>query len=240
VNPHPADLYPEVAALGSLAAALARLVRAPVPESDSLYHALVATTVPHRRGLEVSASHVERRWFIRGEDRDQGVGLIGGETTDLAQVARAAQAWHDGATLAELPEVAPFVRLNGRFEVPGGDPGQLVESEWQHLRKQSADAGWPEYFALISSAYAEVRLRSLYPYTSHWSLRFSTTTRPGLSDEIAVCLHPRHGEDYIVTMGYLGEELGRITSAAEAVALAVRHLPAGLSPVTLGGAARSR
>ncbi len=244
--PDPAVLYPEVAAEGSLAAALQAVavaqglsVPVPVTESSSLYRALVPTTVPHREELEVSASYVERRWFVRGCERDQSLALIEGDTLDLAQVARAAQAWHDGVTLTDIPQVAPFVELTGRFEVPDRDPTRLVESEWQHLRKEAAEVNWPEYQALVEAAYTEPRLRHLYPFTSHWSLRFSTRTRPSLSCDVLVCLHTGRGKDYIVTMGYMGQDLGETATAEEAVSLAVRHLPADLSPVTYGAAGSS-
>ncbi len=41
---------------------------------------------------------------------------------------------------------------------------------------------WQEaYRTLLEAAYAEPALRALDPFTSHWALRFSTTTRPGLT-----------------------------------------------------------
>ncbi|MFE4052938.1 DUF6193 family natural product biosynthesis protein [Streptomyces sp. YIM B13518] len=38
-----------------------------------------------------------------------------------------------------------------------------------------------------------------------------------------------------VSDGFIDADLGRFATAREAVALAVRHLPAGLGPVALGG-----
>lgn len=204
-----------------------------------MYRALVPTTLPHREELEVSASYVERRWSIRGCERDQGLTLIQGDTLDLAQVARAAQAWHDAAPLTGIPHAASFVELTGRFEVPDRDPARLVESEWRHLRKEAAEVNWPEYHALIEAAYAEPWLRQLYPFTSHWSLRFSTRTRPSLSRDVLVCLHAGRGKGYIVTMGYMGQDLGEAATAEEAVSLAARNLPADLEPVTYGAAGSS-
>ncbi|MER6141876.1 hypothetical protein ABT174_17755 [Streptomyces sparsogenes] len=55
--------------------------------------------------------------------------LIDGRTDDLAEVARAARAWHDGASLDDICRAAPFVHLTGRLEVPDGDPARLTESE---------------------------------------------------------------------------------------------------------------
>ncbi|MBQ1041039.1 MULTISPECIES: DUF6193 family natural product biosynthesis protein [unclassified Micromonospora] len=241
--PDPAVLYPEVAAEGSLAAALRAVaardglaVPVPVTASSSFQVAVVPSTVAHRKALEVSVSHVERRWFLRGCERDQGLALIRGDTVDLAQVARAAQAWHDATPLTEIPRVAPFVTLTGRFEVPDRDPVRLVESEWRHLRMKAAQANWPEHHALVETAYAEPRLRRLYPFTSHWSLRFSTSTRPGLSHDVLVCLHAGRGGDYVVTMGLAGWQLGRTATAEGAVALAVSSLPPNLGPVRYGAA----
>jgi hypothetical protein len=243
-HPDPVVLYPEVVAEGSLAAAL-RIVAVeqglsiptPVVGADPFYRALVPTTVPHREELVLSAWHVERRWSVRGCERDQGLALIDGDTLDLIEVARAAQAWHDGVALVDIPQLAPFVSLTGRFEVADRDPAQLVESEWQHLRKQAAEKDWPEYHQLIEAAYAVPQLRHLYPYTSHWSLRFSTTTRPSLSHDVPVCIHPGRGRGYLVTMGYMGPTLIETPGAEEAVAVAVRHLSADLDPVTYGGLA---
>ena len=150
------------------------------------------------------------------------------------EVARAAQAWHDGETLTDIAKLAPFVELTGRFEVLGQDPAQMVESEWQHLRTEAAGVEWPEYHALIDTAYNEPQLRRLYPFTSHWSLRFSTRTRPNLCRKILVCIHPGRAENYVVTMGYMGHELGRTATAGDAVSLAVQNVPGGLEPVTYG------
>src|SRR4051812_42017496 len=87
-HPDPAVLYPEVAAAGSLAASLRaaaveqRLsVPVPVTESSSLYSAAVPTNVPHRQELLVSASYVERLWFIDGRERAQGFVVIEGQTS---------------------------------------------------------------------------------------------------------------------------------------------------------------
>ncbi|MFH9040705.1 DUF6193 family natural product biosynthesis protein [Streptomyces sp. NPDC017966] len=45
---------------------------------------------------------------------------------------------------------------------------------------------WQEtHQALIEAAYAEPTLRALYPFTSHWALRFSTTIRHAFLDELA-------------------------------------------------------
>ncbi|MER7406855.1 DUF6193 family natural product biosynthesis protein [Streptomyces sp. NPDC000070] len=242
--PDPAVLYPDVAARGSLAAALRAeaegccgAVHVTSPDLAPLLHATVASTLPHREPLKISAWSHERRWSISGAEQFQGMPLIGGRTDDLAEVARAARAWNDGAALQDIGRAAPFVRLTGRFEVPDHDPARLTESEWQGMRQEADELeyAWQEaYQALIEAAYAEPALRTLYPFTSHWALRFSTTTRPHLT-AVGPCLTAGGDGMYGVGRGFVTPDLGLFTTAREAVALAVRRLPTGLGPTTLGG-----
>jgi hypothetical protein len=182
--------------------------------------------------LVVSAWRVERKWSIDGCQSAPGSALIRGSTQNLAEIAQAAQAWRDGATLTDIRRVAPFVELTGRFEVPDHDPVRLTESEWQHLRKEAAETGRPDYQALIEAAYAEPTLRQLYPYTSMWTLRFSTRTRPGLSRVVTVCLDASGGKGYAVKRW--NDILHETTTADEAVSLALRLVPTDLGPVTSG------
>jgi hypothetical protein len=243
----PADqaaFYPDVLAEGSLAAVLRAAadvdgvsVPIAVSESDPLYRATVASRVPCRNRLTVSAYTWKRWWSIRGEESFQGMELIGGDTDDLAQIVRAAQAWHEGTALAEIRRTAPFVQLTGRFEVPDNDPAQLAESEWQHLRTRAAEADAPEFQALIEAAYREPALRALYPFTSMWTLRFSTRTRPGLAD-LGLFLDAHRGGRYTLSNHLLdGEILGEAAKAEELASVAARHLPSHLGPVTSGASA---
>ncbi|MFI7411132.1 DUF6193 family natural product biosynthesis protein [Streptomyces sp. NPDC049627] len=240
-HPDPAVLYPDVAARGSLGAALQAFadesgLSVPFTAADSrpLGHALVGSRLPHRKALLVSAYVHERRWSVRGEESFQGMPLVQGDTDDLAQIARAAQAWYEGAALSDIREAAPFLRPTGRFEVPDHDPVRLTESEWQHMRTEASEQEWPAYHALVEAAYAEPALRALYPFTSHWTLRFSTTTRPSLTIT-GPCLLALGTDEYLVSKGFTGAGvLARATTAQEAVASAVHHLPSGLGPVTPG------
>lgn len=112
--PDPAVLYLDVAACGILATALraeagACLGAVPVtsPGFAPLLHATVASTLPHREPLQISAWSHERRWSIRGTEPFQSMALIDGTTDDLAEAARAARAWHDGAALDDIRRAAP-------------------------------------------------------------------------------------------------------------------------------------
>ncbi|CAM5697008.1 hypothetical protein I6J42_32970 [Streptomyces californicus] len=242
--PDPSVLYPDVAACGSLATALRAeadgcLGAVPVtsPDFAPLRHAAVASTLPHREPLAINAWSHERGWSIRGEEPFQSLALIDGRTDDLAEVARAARAWHDGAPLDAIRQAAPFVHLTGRFEVPDNDPARLTESEWQGKRQEAAELeyAWREtYQELVEAAHAEPTLRVLYPFTSHWALRFSTTTRPILT-VVGPCLSANGDGTYGVGRGFISQDLGRFATAQEAVAVAVRQLPSGLGPTTLGG-----
>ncbi|MGY1455594.1 DUF6193 family natural product biosynthesis protein [Streptomyces sp. SS8] len=114
---------------------------------------------------------------------------------------------------------------------------RLAASEWQSLRQEAdeLECAWSEtYQALVEAAHAEPVLRSLYPFTSHWALRFSTTTRPRLT-AVGPCLTANSDGTYGVSDGVAGPDLGRFATAHKAVALAVRLLPPGLGPVALGG-----
>jgi len=243
----PADqaaFYPDVLAEGSLAAVLQAVADAEgvsvpiaVSESSPLYRATVASRVPYRNKLTVDAYTWKRWWSIHGEESFQAMELIGGNTDDLAQIVRAAQAWHGGTALAEIRRTAPFVHLTGRFEVSDHDPAQLAESEWQHLRTRAAEADMPEFQALIEAAYREPALRALYPFTSMWTLRFSSCTRPGLTD-LGLFLDAHRGGRYTLSNSLFdGEILCEAAKAEELASEAVRHLPSDLGPVTAGASA---
>lgn len=236
----PAALYPDVATEGSLAAALQTVankegltVSFEATESDPLHHASVTSVLPHRAVMAISGWAVERRWSIRGCESFQDLALVEGNTQELSHVARAAQAWHDGEELAEIRRAAPFVHLTGRFEVPDHDPARLTESEWQHLRTEAGELDRPEYRELIEAAYAEQGLRGLYPFTSHWTLRFSTSTRPRLT-VLPLCLDADQQKPYRISTRYMDQVVAEAMTAEEAVSMALRHLPSGLGAVTSG------
>ncbi|WP_371798240.1 DUF6193 family natural product biosynthesis protein [Streptomyces sp. NBC_01707] len=243
IPPDPADLYPDVASHASLRAALHAVSEGCLAtasmrssESEPLTRVSVDCPLPHRNPLLISAWVHERRWSIRGTDSFQGLELVGGRAEQLKVVAAAALAWHNGEPLDALQQVAPFVHLSGRFEVPNLDPARLTASEWQHLRTEASELDYPwgpAYQALIEAAHAEPTLRRLYPFTSHWALRFSTTTRPDLT-VVGPMLSARSIDHYTVSKSMMGNDGAQFSTPEDAVAAAVSELPFGLASVTLG------
>lgn len=239
----PAELFPDIAERGGLAAALraeaeqagsSLPVTASPGDPDPMTGAAVASRLPHRAPLRVTASKWGREWWIRGTDTAQGMPLVEGCVREFEQLVRAARAWHEGAPLSGIRRAAPFVRLTDRFEVPDGDPVLLAESEWRGLRNEARTVAVPGYRPLVEAAYAHPALRALYPFRMGWALCFSTTTRPGLNPT-GSRLSSYDGDDYTVSAELTGGGVLAVTATArEAVAAAVRHLPSGLGPVTSG------
>ncbi|HEU5025488.1 MAG TPA: DUF6193 family natural product biosynthesis protein [Spirillospora sp.] len=233
-EPDPAVLYPDVAAHGSLAAALRATAAAQglslpltVTLSDPLRHAVITSVVPHRHASYVAAWHHERRWSIRGSSN--GRLMVCGSTEDLRALPRVVGGWADGAGLDEIGRAATFDLLTGRFEVPDNNPADVIASEWQWLLKDAGGADWPQYQALIESAHAEPKLRRLYPYTSHWALGFAAAPDLPFDTPSFVSIDsPRGTGDYTIRQWWNGPALHHVATAAEAIAIAVDRIPADL------------
>ncbi|MFE0652509.1 DUF6193 family natural product biosynthesis protein [Streptomyces sp. NPDC059534] len=236
------DLYPDLAAAGSLAAALARLaaelgVDLTVVPGDwgPLVSAGIATSVPERKPLSVHIG-AESRWFgVSGWSR--GVELITGATPDLADVVRAGAAWGRGGSLQELRAGLPFLHSSERAEAHERGPAAVVELQWRMMREQAAEEpDFTGFGELVEAAHAEPRLRPLYVFSSHWTLGFSSCTGYPFRDAVAIV--PSHkGSPFRVKSHPLSDDvLGEATTAEEVVALAVRHLPADLGPAVAGTA----
>lgn len=232
-EPDPAVLFPDVAEKGSLAAALQAVaadqglsLTMVATESDPLRHATASSILPHREALFVAAWHFERRWRVSGS-ANNGI-LVSGVTDDLSHVPAVVHAWAEGVPLSGLGQAARFELLTGRFEVPDGNPADVIASQWQYMLKDAQHTDWPEYQALIAAAYAEPKLRKLYPYTSHWALSFSATPYP-FTPSFAT-LEASRGGDYTIREWWNGPALTQVPTPAEAISIAVDRLPEGLDP----------
>ncbi|RKE17301.1 DUF6193 family natural product biosynthesis protein [Streptomyces sp. TLI_171] len=233
------DLYPDLAAAGSLSALLEQTAAelgvnvVVVPgEWGSLTSAGIASSRPERRPLSVHIG-ARTRWFgVSGWS--QGIELVGGGTSDLAAVVRAGVAWSEGRSLRELREELPFLSSSARAEAHERGPAAVVEVQWRMMREQAAEApDFREFAALVEAAGAEPRLRQLSVFSSHWTLGFSACT--GEPSRVEVALVPSYdGSPYRVQEYLHSGVIGEAATAEEAVALAVAHLPAGLGPAVAG------
>ncbi|MFI5630612.1 DUF6193 family natural product biosynthesis protein [Streptomyces sp. NPDC051664] len=235
------DLYPDLAAAGSLAAALEQLAAdlgfdlTTVPgDWGALVSAGITSSVPGRKPLSVHIG-AESRWFgVSGWS--QGVELITGATPDLADVVRAGVAWGKGRSLRELRADLPFLHSSERAEAHERGPNAVVEVQWRRMRAQAVEApDFPEFGELVEAAHAEPRLRQLYVYSSHWTLGFSSCTGHPFRDEVAIA-PSSNGSLYRVMMHPHSSALGEAATAQEAVALAMSHLPTDLGPAVAGTA----
>ncbi|WP_143666248.1 DUF6193 family natural product biosynthesis protein [Streptomyces sp. CS057] len=234
------DLYPELAAAGTLAAALERVavelavdVRVVPDSSGASVSAVSPPPVPFRRPLSLALGAEERVFLLWG--RSRGVELISGSTTDLRDVVRAAVAWGEGRSLSELHELFPFMSSDERAKAHERGPAAVVDLQWRLLREQAAgEPGFPEFGLLVEAAYAEPRLRRLSAFSSHGTLGFSAGTGRSFTVEVAVvpaCSgRPYRVQRYVHDGGVIGEA----ETADEAVALAAAHLPVGLGPAVAG------
>ena len=235
------NLYPDLAAAGSLAGALEQVAAslgidlATVPtEPRSLVSAGIATLVPERRPLSVHIG-AKSRWFgVSGWSR--GVQLITGATPDLAAVVRAGVAWGQGRSLRELRESAPFAHISELAEAHERGPHAAVEVQWRRMRVQAADApSFPQFGLLVEAAHAKPRLRRLYPFSSHWTLGFSAWT--GFPFRVVTAITPSYGGGpYRVHERVHTVAIHEAATAEDAVAWAVARLPEGIGSAVAGTA----
>jgi hypothetical protein len=233
------DLYPDLAAAGSLAAAL-ELVAAELAVDVSVVpgdwetsvSAVSPPPVPFRRPLFIVLAAATRQFMVGG--RSRGVELVRGSTSDLRDVVLAAVAWGEGRSLSELHELFPFLSSDELAMAHEIGPAAVVDLQWRLLREQAAsEPGFPEFGLLVEAAYAEPMLRQLSAFSSHWTLGFSACTSHSSPVEVAVS--PAYeGRPYQVRKFLHEGVIGEAETAEQAVALAIAHLPAGLGPAVAG------
>jgi hypothetical protein len=247
-EPAPADpgLYPDLVAAGSLAAALEvaaaeqglNLGTVLSNDSDPLRTAGVASTAPGREACWIFIGS-ESRWFnINGLCR--GVQLLSGSTSDLGELARAAAGWRKGAMLREIEEAAPFIEVSELAEAHERGPAEAVTAQWrlllEDLRQEARRLGLArQTLALAETASAEPKLRRLYPFTSHWSLHFTTCTGFPYSWNVPFVDTLSDGR-YRVCGPSRGTVIGEADTAEHAIALVVGALKADCGPAVAGTA----
>ncbi|MEV4743588.1 DUF6193 family natural product biosynthesis protein [Streptomyces sp. NPDC049555] len=241
IDPHH---YPDLVAAGSLAAALALAADAqgldlgPVlsDDADPLRTAGVTSTLPDREPCWIFIGS-ESRWFnINGSF--QGVQLLSGSTSDLKELARAAAGWRNGARLRTIQKVAPFIEVTELAEAHERGPAEAVTVQWRlllmDLRQEAHRVSLArQTLALAEVASAEPRLRQLYPFTSHWSLHFTTCTGFPYSWDVPFVDPLRDGR-YRVSGPSRGTVIGEADTAEHAIALVTDALRADCGPAVAG------
>lgn len=245
-SPADSDLYPDLAAAGSLAAALALaaarqdLDLGPVlsNDSDPLRAAGVTSTIPSREPCWIRIG-TERRWFTI-DGVCQGVQLLSGSTSDLGELARAAAGWRNGARLREIQDHASFIEVSELAEAHERGPAEEVTVQWRLLLadlRQEADrlALARQTLTLAEAAYTEPKLRQLYPLTSHWSLHFTTCTGYPYSWDVPY-VDPVSDGRYRVCGPSRGTVIGQADTAEHAIGLVLGGLPPDCGPARAGTA----
>lgn len=244
-----AELYADLRAAGSLAAAVGQVAATlglDVGEMSSTAHhplevELEAVPQHHRHPLEITCAREHRSFTIRG--RGRGVWLIGGSTSELEEVVGAAALWRSGARLAEFRSAFPWTRVSELAFAHERGPADAVAVQWSHVDAQMRGSMDGEPFdrgiRLVEAAYAEPRLRQLFPYLSHWVLGLSRCTGYPFTTDIPWIGYAPSGDGYEVRRhGWGWDETERVLAAAataeEAVALVVDRLPEGTGPAVAG------
>ncbi|WP_194293052.1 DUF6193 family natural product biosynthesis protein [Streptomyces smaragdinus] len=111
----------------------------------------------------------------------------------------------------------------------------LLHWHWRHAANEALRPGRPvpPLIPLVTAAAAEPRLRRLYPYTSHYFLRFSSTTHYPYANQGGM-IEPLINGNFRVHRRDPHADLGEFTTAEEAVARVVRLLPDTDPEVTAG------
>jgi hypothetical protein len=104
----------------------------------------------------------------------------------------------------------------------------LVEAGWQVVRDDGRVR--PE---LLDAAYAEPRLRRLFPWTGMGELHFSRCTEWPWTWDVPY-VEPAAGGAYTVSGPSRAETVGPAATAQEAITMVVDRLPPGTGPVFVG------
>lgn len=104
----------------------------------------------------------------------------------------------------------------------------LVEAGWQKVHADGRVR--PE---LLEAAYAEPRLRQLFPWTGMGELHFSRCTGQRWTWDIPY-IQPAAGGEYWVSGPLRSESVGPAATPEQAVTMVVERLPSGCGPAFVG------
>ncbi|MFF1909967.1 DUF6193 family natural product biosynthesis protein [Kitasatospora sp. NPDC058218] len=105
----------------------------------------------------------------------------------------------------------------------------VVEKTWRGMleRHPTARRGEP---AVIEAAYAEPRLRALFPFPSHGALSFHRNTHFPWSNDLPFIVGDAQSCIVYAPLGVSERVLGESLTPHEAAALVVAHLPPDCGP----------
>ncbi|MER5748597.1 DUF6193 family natural product biosynthesis protein [Streptomyces sp. NPDC002088] len=238
------EFYPDVVEAGGLAAALEQLAAGLgiplilVPGRKEIADSIgIATTAPGREPLTVFPRTDTRGFQVIG--RAGEVDIVTGEARELGDVVEAGAAWAAGTPVPRMRAALPFLLFDQLAEAHERGPEAAVAAQWDRLKEKAADTPtFPEFGRLVEAAYEQPRLRELFPFTSHWTVAFSSCTGRPYHDEVAIA--PQYGGGpYIVLRHPNTGMIGETPTVEEAVALALAHLPESVGPAVAGFTGRS-
>ncbi|MFD7082991.1 DUF6193 family natural product biosynthesis protein [Streptomyces sp. NPDC059918] len=109
----------------------------------------------------------------------------------------------------------------------------VVEAAWQRLLRSDQVSA-----ELVAAAYAEPRLRELFPWIGMWELHLSRCTDHPFTWDVPY-IGPRsagvdHTGPYYVEGPHRSERIGEAATARQAVAMVIPRLPEGCGPAFIG------
>ncbi|MFD5737226.1 DUF6193 family natural product biosynthesis protein [Streptomyces sioyaensis] len=122
----------------------------------------------------------DRRWFSISIESDVHPWASGG-TDDILSAIRVLDAWRRGITLHELNTLFPFMHYDELAQAyEGGDP---VATQWHQILAE----GDPFFsLPLLHKIHSNDRLRTLFPFLSHGTLRLARDHTDRTAGEIRI------------------------------------------------------
>ncbi|MFB9624234.1 DUF6193 family natural product biosynthesis protein [Nonomuraea helvata] len=217
-----AEFYPDLIQLGGLASAIRQLARdngIDLERVDAEPGAgrYITAKIPSNWGRVSVLLGAERRWFSVTIQGNTHVWASGG-TEDLLSVVQMADAWRQGLALRGLADRFPFMsysRLSEAYE--SGDP---VSVQWDHLL---GDAEFRQLADVLQAVHRVDRLRMLFPYVSHGTIRLALDYLERRAGEIWIV--PLAGGRFRVESTSSRDARREAGSVDDAIEIALSYLP---------------
>jgi hypothetical protein len=163
---------------------------------------------------------------------ERGVYMADGKSWSLTDVARSIHSWvADKMRIAHMEERYLFFKATSHAKT--FEQGKEVEASWTELRCRARVPDELRLESFIELAWSHPSLRVLFPYTNYFALCFSRCTGYPYSGDCPAVVPTVEGR--FAVLNPRGSLLGE-GSAAEALDLVVRNLPANCGPAVKGTA----